>query len=108
MHEFARDHLGAHLEAAVFRLSPLVQGGALRAPRGTVSDAVASARAGRAASGRSPRDTRPRSRDTRARYVTEGTQSATSSARNRVAKLNLSGADGGADATTSSRWSGHV
>ena len=44
--------------AAVFRLSLLVQGGALRAPRGAVSDAAASARAGRAASGRSPRGAR--------------------------------------------------
>ena len=36
-------------QAAVFRSSLPVQGGALRAPRGAVSDAAASARAGRAA-----------------------------------------------------------
>ena len=47
-------------EADRFRASIPGQGGALRAPRGAVSDAAASARAGRAASGRSPRGARLR------------------------------------------------
>ena len=47
----------------VIRISILCQGGARRAPRGAVFDAAASARAGRAASGRSPRGARLRSAD---------------------------------------------
>ena len=45
-------------DASVSRFSFLVQGAALQAARDAVSDAAASARAGHAASGRSPRDTR--------------------------------------------------
>jgi hypothetical protein len=58
--------------AAVFNSSLPVQGGALRAPRGDVSDAAACARAGRAASGRSPRGARllPGRAATRARHTT--------------------------------------
>lgn len=47
-------------QAARFKSSIPDQGGALRAPRGTVPDAAASARAGRAASGRSPHGARLR------------------------------------------------
>ena len=42
----------------MIRVSILVQDGALRAPRGAALTQPASARAGRAASGRSPRGTR--------------------------------------------------